>query len=142
MKSIFRSADSLVAIFVVVAALTGCAVIRAEHKQHHPAAFTADAPGGMARGNSTEQMGRMGSASPNGQKGMMGGDTNGQKGMMGSGANSQMGMMDKKSMCEIHNKMMTARTPAERTAMMDDRMKNMSPEARQKHIETMSRQCE
>ncbi len=130
MKSIFRSAGSLMAVFVAAAALTGCAAIKEEHKQHHPAASATESPGGMGRGGSTGQMGMMGGAGPDGQKGMMGG-----------GASGQMGMMDKKSMCEMHDKMMTARTPAERTAMMDDRMKNMSPEARQKHMEMMKQQC-
>ena len=69
------------------------------------------------------------------------GASTGQMGMMGGGASGQMGMMDRKSMCEMHHRMMTAKTPAERAAMMDERMKNMSPETRQKHLEMMKQQC-
>lgn len=118
MKSNFRSAVSLVAVFVAAAALTGCAAIQEKHKQHHPEVSATGSPGGMGRGGSTGQMG-----------------------MMGGGASGQMGMMDNKSMCEMHDKMMGARTPAERTAMMDERMKNMSPEERQRHMEMMKQQC-
>ena len=129
------------AVFVAAAALTGCAAIQEEHKQHHPEAAAQESSGSMGRGGSTGQMGMMGGAGPDGQRGMMGGGADGQKGMMGGGAGGQMGMMDKKSMCEMHDKMMTAKTPAERTAVMDDRMKNMSPEERQKHMEMMKQQC-
>ena len=151
MKSIFQSAGSLVAVLIAAAALTGCAAGQEEHMQHRPDAASATSPGGMGRGGSTGQMGMMGGAGPDGQKGMMGGADGqkgmmgggaaGQKGMMGSGAGGQMGMMDKKSMCEMHDKMMSAKTPAERTAMMDDHMKNMSPEEKQKHMGMMKQQC-
>ena len=138
MKSIFQSAGSLVAVLIAAAALAGCAAGQEERMQHRPEAASATSPGGMGQGGSTGQMGMMGGAGPDGQKGMMGG-ADGQKGMMGAGG--QMGMMDKKSMCEMHDKMMSAKTPAERTAIMDDHMKNMSPEARQKHMEMMKQQC-
>ena len=53
-------------------------------------------------------------------------------GTMSSGSSGeQMGMMDMKSMCDMHQKMMSAKTPEERRAMMDERMKNMSPEMMQ-----------
>ena len=52
----------------------------------------------------------------------------------------QMGMMDMQAMCEKHKKMMSA-TPEERQAMMDDRMKTMSPEMMQKHMQMMQEQC-
>jgi hypothetical protein len=106
------------AVFVAAAALTGCAAMEEKHRQHHPESSTAESSGGMGRGGSTGQMG-----------------------MMGGGAGGQMGMMDKKSMCEMHDRMMTAKTPAEQAAMMDECMKNMSPEARQKHMEMMKQQC-
>ena len=137
MKSIFQSAGSLVAVLIAAAALTGCATSQDEHRQHHPEAAAAGWPADMGRGGST---GMMGGAGPDGQRGMMGGGADGQKGMMGSGA-GQMGMMDKKSMCEMREKMMSSKSPAERTAMMDDRMKSMSPEERQKHMEMMKQQC-
>lgn len=113
MKTIIRSAGSLIAVFVAIAALNGCAALQDKHKQHHPEASSTRSVGGMGQGGSTGQMGMM------------------------SGAGGQM---DMKSMCEMHNKMMSSKTPAERTAMMDDHMKNMSPEARQKHMEMMQ-QC-
>jgi hypothetical protein len=37
--------------------------------------------------------------------------------------------------------MMSARTPEERSAMMNERMKNMSPEMRQRYMEMMQQQC-
>jgi hypothetical protein len=41
----------------------------------------------------------------------------------------------------MHEKMKRSRTPQERSAMMDDTMKNMTPEMRQRHLEMMERQC-
>jgi len=38
--------------------------------------------------------------------------------------------------------MMRASTPEERRAMMDERMKNMSPEMIQKHRDMMQAQCQ
>jgi hypothetical protein len=63
-------------------------------------------------------------------------------GAMSSGPSDMpMGMMDMKAMCDMHEKMMNAKTPEERRAMMDERMKNMSPEMMQKHMEMMQEQC-
>ena len=67
------------------------------------------------------------------------GQGSGQMGMMGQGGAA--GQMDMKSMCEMHDRMKNARTPEERSAMMDERMKNMSPEMRQRHMEMMQQQC-
>jgi hypothetical protein len=126
MKPIFRSAGSFVAILIAATALTGCAASQEQdHVQHHPEGASATSPGGMGRGGSTGQKGMMGGA--DGQMGMMGRDRTGEK-------------MDMKSMCEMHNKMMSSKTPQERTAMMDDHMKSMSPEMRQQHMEMMQ-QC-
>lgn len=50
-----------------------------------------------------------------------------------SGAMAMMGTQDMQAMCEMHKKMMSAKTPAERQAMMDERMKSMSPEMMEKH---------
>ena len=114
MKSVFRNARSLVAVLIAAAALSGCATNQQdEHAQHHPEATSATSPGAMGRGGSTGQMGMMG------------------------GAGSQM---DMKSMCEMHNKMMSSKTPEERSAMMAEHMKSMSPEMRQRHMEMMQ-QC-
>lgn len=65
-------------------------------------------------------------------------------GAMSSGSGSagnQMNMMDMKAMCDMHQKMMSANTPEERRAMMDERMKNMSPEMMQKHMDMMQAKC-
>lgn len=60
----------------------------------------------------------------------------------GSGsADDKMRMMDTKAMCDMHQKMMNARTPEERRAMMDERMKGMSPEMRQQHMDMMQEKC-
>ena len=113
MKSVFQNAGSLIAVLIAAAALSGCAVGQEEHLQHHPEAASATSPGGMGQGGTTGQMGMMGNAG---------------------------GQMDMKSMCEMHNKMMSSKTPAEQTAMMDDHMKSMSPEMRQHHMKMMQ-QC-
>jgi hypothetical protein len=99
------------------AALSGCAGLREQHEQHHPEAASAASQGTMGRG----------------------GPGGGQMGMMGSG--EQMGGMDMKSMCEMHDRMMNAKTPEERNAMMNEHMKNMSPEMRERQIEMMRQQC-
>jgi hypothetical protein len=112
MKSFFQSAGSLLAVFVAVAALNGCAAMQEKHEQHHPEASAPGSPGGMGQGGTTGQMGMMAGAG---------------------------GQMDMKSMCEMHNRMMSSKTPAEQTAMMDDHMKSMSPEMRQKHMEMMQK---
>jgi uncharacterized protein (DUF3084 family) len=65
---------------------------------------------------STASQGRMGMA--------------GSKGMMMSDA-------DMKSMCQMHEQMMRAKTPEERKAIMAEHMKSMSPEMRQRHMEMM-----
>lgn len=60
----------------------------------------------------------------------------------GSGsADDKMRMMDMKAMCGMHQKMMNARTPEERRAMMEESMKGMSPEMQQKHMDMMQEKC-
>lgn len=49
-------------------------------------------------------------------------------------------MKDMQAMCDMHRQIMSAKTPAERQAMMDDHMKTMSPEMR-KHMQMMQEQC-
>lgn len=66
-------------------------------------------------------------------------------GMMGSGPGRQRGMtdmadMDMKSMCEMHSKMMSGKTPEEQKAMMDQRIKSMSPEMMKRHM-AMMQEC-
>ena len=134
MKRFFQKASSLIAVLAAAAALAGCAANQTqpktgdEHKEHHPAGAAAQPSGGMG------MMGQGGG----GQMGMMGQRGAGQMGMMGQDGTGQM---DMKSMCEMHGRMKNARTPEERGAMMDERMKGMSPEMRQRHMEMMQQQC-
>ena len=111
MKSILRFAGSVAASFVMMT-LTGCATSEdAQHSQHYPESSTAQAPG----------------TTP---------------GTMGHGSSGdQMGTMDMKAMCDMHQKMMSAKTPEERRAMMDEHMKTMSPEMVQKHMKMMQEKC-
>ncbi len=51
-----------------------------------------------------------------------------------------MGMMDMQQRCEMHKKMMSGKPPAEQQAMMQERMKSMTPEMRQR-MEAMHQQC-
>lgn len=52
----------------------------------------------------------------------------------------QGAMMDPQAMCEMHRNMMAGKTPQERQAMMDEHMKSMSPEMRQR-MQAMHAQC-
>ena len=124
----------LIATLSTVAALTGCAatqqqdrqtaplgsVPQEEHQAHHPQS-AATQPS---------------AATGEGMAGMHGGMMSGQGGMMGQG-----GQMDMKSMCDMHERMKNARTPQERGAMMNDTMKTMTPEMRQRHFEMMEQRC-
>ncbi|QAU35955.1 hypothetical protein EKL02_03495 [Janthinobacterium sp. 17J80-10] len=59
---------------------------------------------------------------------------------MGAGSMGKGMMMsdaEMKSMCEMHEKMMGAKTPEERRSMMTEHMKTMSPETMKKHMEMM-----
>ena len=57
----------------------------------------------------------------------------------GTGAARPMAKMgpDEMAMCNMHQKMMSAKTPEERRALMAEHMKSMPPEMRQKHMEMM-----
>jgi hypothetical protein len=59
----------------------------------------------------------------------------------GPHAAAPQAMMDMQSMCEMHKKMMSGKTPAERQAMMDEYMKSMPPEMRQR-MQMMHGQCQ
>jgi Spy/CpxP family protein refolding chaperone len=50
------------------------------------------------------------------------------------------GGMDMQSHCEMHKKMMAGKSPAEQQAMMQDHMKSMTPEMRQR-MQSMHEQC-
>ena len=61
-------------------------------------------------------------------------------GAMGAGMGMGMGTMDAdmSAMCrDMHDKMAAAKTPEERQAIMQERMKSMSPEMRQRMQERM-----
>ncbi len=65
-------------------------------------------------------------------------------GMMSHGAPGElmpmMDMKDMKAMCNMHKNMMSGKTPDEQRAMMNERMKSMSPEMMKKHM-AMMEQC-
>ncbi|PWF47790.1 hypothetical protein [Massilia glaciei] len=118
MKTTFRSA-TWVATLVAAMATGGCAAWQERrHAQHHAGAEDAQ-PAAMAPGAT-------GSSGATGASGSSGGG-------MGMGR----GMMEMKAMCDMHKNMMSAKTPEERQAMMDERFKSMSPEMRKKHMEMM-----
>jgi hypothetical protein len=50
-------------------------------------------------------------------------------------------MMDAQSMCEMHKKHMSGKSPTEQKAMMDEHMKSMPPDMR-KRMEAMHAQCQ
>jgi len=55
-------------------------------------------------------------------------------------AHADMGTMDMQSMCEMHKKMMGGKPSAEQQAMMQEHMKSMTPEMRQR-MQAMHEQC-
>lgn len=60
-----------------------------------------------------------------------------------SGAHSHADMngMDMQSHCEMHKKMMSGKSSAEQQAMMQEHMKSMTPEMRQR-MQKMHEQCQ
>jgi hypothetical protein len=148
MKSMFRMPNSLIAVLYAAITVTGCAVpqqssqapsaqngiTQEDHQAHHPQEAATRPSGAAEQGNVAGQSGMVAGTAT--QSETMGQGSSGQMGMMGQG-----GQMDMKSMCEMHERMKNAGTPAERSAMMNERMKNMSPEMKQRHMEMMQRQC-
>jgi hypothetical protein len=57
-----------------------------------------------------------------------------------TGMGGQGGMMDMQAMCDMHKKEMAGKTPAEQKARMEEHMKTMSPEMRER-MKTMMEQC-
>ncbi len=55
-------------------------------------------------------------------------------------AHAGMDTMDMQSMCEMHKKMMSGKTFAGQQAMMQEHMKSMTPEMRQR-MQAMHEQC-
>ncbi len=57
------------------------------------------------------------------------------------GKMAMMEMKDPQAMCDMHKKMMSTKTPEERTAMMEERMKSMSTDMQNKH-KAMMEKCQ
>lgn len=55
-------------------------------------------------------------------------------------SHASMGAMDMQSHCEMHKKMMSGKSSGEQQAMMQEHMKSMAPEMRQK-MQSMHEQC-
>lgn len=58
----------------------------------------------------------------------------------GDHSHAAMGSMDMQSHCEMHKKMMSGKPSAEQQAMMQEHMKSMTPEMRQR-MQAMHEQC-
>lgn len=102
----------LPAALLVAATLAGCATDQAtQHRQHHPES----------------------SASPAATQGHMGM----KEGQMDKGMMMMMSDAEMKSMCDMHMKTMSGKTPEERKALMAEHMKSMSPEMKQHYMEMM-----
>jgi hypothetical protein len=57
------------------------------------------------------------------------------------GGIGQTGTADLQTMCSMYRNMANARTPEERQAMMDQHMRQMSPEMQQRHMQMMGERC-
>ena len=55
-------------------------------------------------------------------------------------AHAAMGSMDMQAHCEMHKKMMSGKSSAEQQAVMQEHMKTMSPDMRQR-MQAMHEQC-
>jgi hypothetical protein len=55
-------------------------------------------------------------------------------------SHATMGAMDMQSHCDMHRKMMSGKPSAEQQAMMQEHMKSMTPEMRQR-MQAMHEQC-
>ena len=58
----------------------------------------------------------------------------------GAHAHTDMSTMSMQSHCDMHKKMMSGKPPAEHQAMMQEHMKSMAPEMRQR-MQAMHEQC-
>jgi len=63
-----------------------------------------------------------------------------------SGTSGQAGTIrgsaDEMGMCELHRRIMSARTPAERQALMEQYMPGMSADMRMQHMQMMRDRCQ
>lgn len=121
--------------FTLVAALvlSACA-----STQSSPSVESSTASSGPMMGGASGGAPMMGSSS-SGQGGMMGGTSGG--GMMGGSSASHGGMMDKQTMCQMYERMRSARTQEEHQAMMNQVMPGISPDMQQRHMQMMEQQC-
>jgi hypothetical protein len=53
----------------------------------------------------------------------------------------RMAMMDMMAMCDMHQKMVSPKTPEEQQASVNEHMKNVSPEKREKNLSLMREKC-
>jgi hypothetical protein len=51
------------------------------------------------------------------------------------------GMAQQRKTCELHRRIMHARTPEERQAIIDHALQGMTPELRERHLQAMERLC-
>jgi len=58
-----------------------------------------------------------------------------------AGSGEHMGMQGHQDMCSMHQQMMSARTPEERQAMMEQAMPGMPREERERHLQMMQQMC-
>lgn len=58
----------------------------------------------------------------------------------GDHSHAMMGAMDMQSHCEMHKKMMSGKASSEQQAMMQEHMKSMTPDMRQR-MQAMHEQC-
>ena len=59
-----------------------------------------------------------------------------------AGSGEHMGMQGQQDMCKLHQQMMSARTPEERQAIMEQAMPDMPRESRERHLQMMQQMCQ
>jgi hypothetical protein len=59
-----------------------------------------------------------------------------------AGSGEHMGMQGHQDMCRLHQQMMSARTPEERQALMEQAMPDMPKESREQHLQMMQQMCQ
>jgi len=59
-----------------------------------------------------------------------------------AGSGEHMGMQGHQDMCKLHQQMMSARSPEERQAIMEQAMPDMPQESRERHLQMMQQMCQ
>jgi hypothetical protein len=59
-----------------------------------------------------------------------------------SGSGDEAGMHSRHDMCALNQRIMGARNPEERQAIVEQVMPNMSQEARERHLDMMQQRCQ